>query len=121
MAQIYEVFLIGSAIIANPFPSLQHTLARHTAPVHAQRKHARWEQTYWGILHPHPRATVLQNLVPATPGLRSQIPLSTFFKLGPDRLAVVSITQKNLLHWIQNYVQVGEFSIPAGALKVGAQ
>ena len=74
----FDVFLVGSAIVSNPSPALQQYPVCNVSPVHTQRRNTRWEQTFWGMIHPHPQAHVLTNLVPQTSGFRSHMPLAHF-------------------------------------------
>lgn len=100
----FDLFLVGSVLLANPFRALIQN-AMLVSPVHEQRCELRWEQRFCAVTQPHPKATILHNLVPAVSGHRSLIPFARMFQWGGEKLGILTMTQESLLFcsWLRGY------------------
>ena len=102
---VSDVFVVGSQVLVNPFPTLQKYATSVVAPLHGAREHTRWEQKHWDMIHPHPKAYAFETLA-AAGGVPVALPcLARFIRVDGKDLQIITTTQRSTLtlHWRRAY------------------
>ena len=94
-----DIFIVGSQVVRNPFPSLQQWDGTLVSPVHTKRANTTWQNQIWEKDHPHPQANAFKTLARVGVGRPYVLPsFARFIKFNEQLTQIATATQLSTLY-----------------------